>query len=74
MDLTGGSDEREGHRRQPVSDVELCTTQTWEALGTTVVLRYADRPTLDVRAAVQAEIDAIDSAASRFRETPSCRA
>ncbi len=45
-------------------------TDTWEALGTTVVLRLrdADAPTAaKVRRIVQYELDAIDSAASRFR-------
>jgi len=45
-------------------------TETWPALGTTVVLRYERRPGPPdpaIRVAVQREIDAIDAAASRFR-------
>ena len=40
----------------------------WQALGTTVVLRVGDPAALaSARAAVEAELDAIDRAASRFR-------
>ncbi|HEY5429333.1 MAG TPA: FAD:protein FMN transferase [Solirubrobacteraceae bacterium] len=42
-------------------------TETWEALGTTAVLRYADAESPSVRAAVARELSAIDAAASRFR-------
>lgn len=45
-------------------------TETWTALGTTVVLRYvasARPPHPAVRRAVEAELEAIDLAASRFR-------
>ncbi|MBV8991981.1 MAG: FAD:protein FMN transferase [Solirubrobacterales bacterium] len=42
-------------------------TETWEALGTTVVLRVHAHPTAGIRALVQRELDAIDRAASRFR-------
>ena len=43
-------------------------TASWEALGTTVVLRVLDARRLDsARAAVEAELDAIDQACSRFR-------
>jgi thiamine biosynthesis lipoprotein ApbE len=42
---------------------------TWEALGTTVVLRVTDpRALAPARAAVEWELDAIDLACSRFRE------
>jgi FAD:protein FMN transferase len=41
-------------------------SDTWEALGTTAVLSIAG-PDSDARRAAQAEIDAIDAAASRFR-------
>jgi thiamine biosynthesis lipoprotein len=41
---------------------------TWEALGTSVVLRVIDRGALDAaRAAVEGELAAIDRACSRFR-------
>jgi thiamine biosynthesis lipoprotein len=43
-------------------------TETWGALGTTAVLRYAGAPDPAIRAAVDREIDAIDVAASRFRD------
>ena len=43
-------------------------TETWPALGTTAVLRYTGSPEPAVRAAVEREIDAIDTAASRFRD------
>ncbi len=43
-------------------------TATWEALGTTVLLRVTDPRGLPAaRAAVEAELDAIDLACSRFR-------
>jgi thiamine biosynthesis lipoprotein len=42
-------------------------TETWQALGTTAVIRYAGPANPAVRDAVQREIDAIDVAASRFR-------
>jgi FAD:protein FMN transferase len=43
-------------------------TASWRALGTTVVLRVAQEPALaDARAIVEAELDAIDRACSRFR-------
>lgn len=42
-------------------------TETWEALGTTAVLRACALDFPATRAAVQREIDAIDLAASRFR-------
>ncbi|MGA9859815.1 MAG: FAD:protein FMN transferase, partial [Solirubrobacteraceae bacterium] len=47
--------------------VEL-RTESWSALGTTAVLRYAGPADPAVRAAAQAQIDAIDVAASRFRD------
>jgi FAD:protein FMN transferase len=43
------------------------STETWEALGTTVVLRHDGPGDAAARAAVQRELDAIDAAASRFR-------
>jgi FAD:protein FMN transferase len=44
------------------------TGATWDALGSTVVLRLSDRRRLDqARAAIEAELDAIDRACSRFR-------
>lgn len=42
-------------------------TETWEALGTTAVLRVHAHPSVGIRAVVQRELDAIDHAASRFR-------
>ena len=43
-----------------------CRTESWEALGTTVLLRtYSDRAA-DVRDAVGRELDAIDRALERF--------
>jgi FAD:protein FMN transferase len=42
-------------------------TESWQALGTTAVLRYAGPPDPAVREAVEREIEAIDLAASRFR-------
>jgi FAD:protein FMN transferase len=45
----------------------LCVTETWDARGTTAVLRHDGPADPAVRAAVQRELDAIDAAASRFR-------
>ncbi len=42
------------------------TTETWQALGTTALLRITGGSGARVRRAVQAEIDAVDAAASRF--------
>jgi thiamine biosynthesis lipoprotein len=42
-------------------------TDTWAALGTTVVVRHSGAPSPAVTAAVRDELDAIDAAASRFR-------
>jgi FAD:protein FMN transferase len=42
-------------------------TETWEALGTTAVLRYPGPEDQGLRAAVDGELHAIDAAASRFR-------
>jgi thiamine biosynthesis lipoprotein len=42
-------------------------TETWAALGTTVVVRHGGPPDPAVVAAVRAELAAIDAAASRFR-------
>jgi thiamine biosynthesis lipoprotein len=43
------------------------TTESWPALGTTVVVRYQGPANPRIRRAVQIEVDAIDVAASRFR-------
>jgi FAD:protein FMN transferase len=43
------------------------STETWQALGTTVVLRHLGPADPAPRAAVERELDAIDAAASRFR-------
>lgn len=50
-------------------------TATWQALGTTVVLRLADEtPLRGAVQSVQAELDAIDRACSRFRaDSDLCR-
>jgi thiamine biosynthesis lipoprotein len=49
------------------SDSEMASA-CWQALGTTVVLRVTDAHALpDARALVEAELDAIDRACSRFR-------
>lgn len=42
------------------------TTETWQALGSTVVVRYQAPANQAVRAAVERELHAIDAAASRF--------
>lgn len=42
-------------------------TETWQALGTTVVLRHDGPANPAARAAVEDELEAIDAAASRFR-------
>ena len=42
-------------------------TETWDALGTTAVVRYAGAENPQIRAAVEDELHAIDAAASRFR-------
>jgi thiamine biosynthesis lipoprotein len=42
-------------------------TNTWSALGTTVVVRHIGAASPPVTAAVKDELDAIDAAASRFR-------
>jgi FAD:protein FMN transferase len=42
-------------------------TETWAALGTTVLVRHAGGHSQEVLAAVRAELEAIDDAASRFR-------
>ena len=44
-----------------------CVSGTWDALGTTAVLRHDGPADPAVRAAVQRELAAIDAAASRFR-------
>ena len=47
----------------------LATGASWEALGTTVVLRVGEPTELArARAEVERELDAIDRACSRFRE------
>jgi thiamine biosynthesis lipoprotein len=43
------------------------STETWDALGTTAMLRHDGQAGAAARAAVQRELDAIDVAASRFR-------
>lgn len=43
-------------------------TESWEALGTTAVLRHLGPPRPEIRAAVDGELEAIDAAASRFRD------
>jgi thiamine biosynthesis lipoprotein len=43
-------------------------TETWEALGTTALLRYTGPANEALRAAVDGELGAIDLAASRFRD------
>lgn len=48
------------------ADVET-VTETWQALGTTAVLSVAGPNVAVARRAAQAEIDAMDAAASRFR-------
>jgi FAD:protein FMN transferase len=45
------------------------TTETWQALGTTALIRYAGPRDPRVRAAVESELEAIDAAASRFSPT-----
>jgi thiamine biosynthesis lipoprotein len=45
----------------------LGSTETWDALGTTAVLRHDGPAHPAARAAVERELDAIDAAASRFR-------
>jgi thiamine biosynthesis lipoprotein len=45
----------------------LGSTETWDALGTTAVLRHDGPANVAARAAVERELDAIDAAASRFR-------
>jgi thiamine biosynthesis lipoprotein len=48
---------------------ESFATATWEALGTTALVRVDDPATLEpARAIVAAQLDAIDLAASRFRD------
>jgi thiamine biosynthesis lipoprotein len=44
-----------------------CVTETWNALGTTALLRYTGPAHPAARAAVERELAAIDAAASRFR-------
>jgi thiamine biosynthesis lipoprotein ApbE len=59
----GGPDTRS----RSSTDSELATV-TWEALGTSVVLRVTNPAALaDARAQVERELDAIDQACSRFR-------
>jgi thiamine biosynthesis lipoprotein ApbE len=54
---------------QNVSREERFATARWEAFATSVVLRVSDPASLThARAAVGAELDAIDRACSRFRE------
>jgi FAD:protein FMN transferase len=42
-------------------------TESWDALGTTAVLRVCASDSAPMRTAVEREVDAIDVAASRFR-------
>jgi thiamine biosynthesis lipoprotein len=50
------------------------STQSWEALGTTVAVRHTGPAQPALRAAVEAELRAIDEAASRFRpDSELCR-
>jgi thiamine biosynthesis lipoprotein ApbE len=52
---------------QEETSAEIGSTQ-WEALSSTVVLRITDASAVaDARAIVEAELDAIDRACSRFR-------
>ena len=51
----------------PAAPAAALCTETWEALGTTVVLRHDGPPNPAARVAVERELDAIDAAASRFR-------
>ncbi len=52
----------------PSRTAQQLTTATWEALGTSVVLRLTDPAALEVaRTTVERELDAIDRACSRFR-------
>jgi FAD:protein FMN transferase len=51
----------------PAAAVEGLSTETWDALGTTAVLRHEGPPNAAARAAVEHELEAIDGAASRFR-------
>ena len=51
----------------PVAPAVELQTETWAALGTTVVVRHTGASDPAVVAAVRAELAAIDAAASRFR-------
>jgi FAD:protein FMN transferase len=52
----------------PATTADELASATWEALGTTVVLRVTDPGALlPARAHVQSELDSIDRACSRFR-------
>ena len=51
----------------PAAPVAALRTETWDALGTTAVLRHEGPPNPAARAAVERELNAIDAAASRFR-------
>ena len=63
-----GEPDRPAELGRPGEPAALATT-TWEALGTSVVLRLTDASALAVgRARVECELDAIDRACSRFRE------
>jgi FAD:protein FMN transferase len=52
---------------EPALAMEAMQTETWQALGTTAVVRSRATEPAPIRAAVQRELDAIDAAASRFR-------
>ena len=52
----------------PTPSSDLLASETWQALGSTVVLRLSKPGRLEpARAAVERELDAIDRACSRFR-------
>ena len=51
----------------PATPGVAVSTETWDALGTTAVLRHEGPANADARAALERELEAIDAAASRFR-------
>ena len=53
---------------QAVEDAVELHTESWPALGTTALLRHTGPAQPDIRAAVEAQLHAIDLAASRFRD------
>ncbi len=54
-------------KQTPAVAAAALHTETWQALGTTVVLRHEGPANPAARAAVEDELEAIDAAASRFR-------